>query len=396
MQTSNVTPEVLLERARAIAPLLAERVAQTERDRQVSPETITLLRDADLYRVFLPSRFGGFEFAPSVYAAISIELSKGCGASGWVYAVTQLQQFLVSTFPSAAQLEIFGENPQAIIAAAFAPGGTLTSIAGGYVLTGRWSYASGCGLADWFLASVLLPSVDGAPGARAFAALPRADFRIEDTWQAAAMSGTGSNDVIVDSAFVPSHRVNLIDDMSKGSGPGLHLNTNPMYRLPYQSVVTTSVVAPILGMLEGALDAFVATVGVRSTRVSTVGSRAPLADLAFVQSRIGEGYGLLDASKHLVFANLAEMLELAGADRSYAAGLRIKWRRDYALATDLCVRAIDGLFRCLGASALLLDNRIQRAWRDINGASRHAAVNWDTYSVMYGQHVLGQEPKGQF
>ena len=396
MQTSHVTLETLRDRARAIAPILAERSAQTERDRRVSADTITLFRDADLYRILLPARYGGFEFSPSVYAEVALELSKGCGASGWVYSVTELQQFLGSTFPIAAQDEIFGDNPQAVIAAAFAPAGTVSAAPGGYSLSGRWTYASGCDVADWFFASVMLPTTDGMPPIRAFAALPRADFRIDDTWQAAAMCGTGSNDVIVDSAFVPAHRINLIDAMSNGTAPGTELNTNPMYRLPYQSVVTASLISPVLGMLEGALEAFVANVGVGSSRVSTVGSRTPLADLMVVQSRIGEGYGLLDAGKRIVFDNLDEMVELAGTDRSYSADLRIKWRRDYALAADLSVRAIDGLFKCLGASALLLDNKVQRAWRDINGASRHVGLNWDSYSTMYGQHVLGQNPKGQY
>jgi alkylation response protein AidB-like acyl-CoA dehydrogenase len=115
-----------------------------------------------------------------------------------------------------------------------------------------------------------------------------------------------------------------------------------------------------------------------------------------VQSRVGEGYALLDASKRIVLGNLDDMVAIAGGGESISTDSRIKWRRDYAFAADLCVRAINGLFSCLGASGILLDNRVQRAWRDINGASRHVGLNWDNYSTMYGQLMLGTTPSGQY
>jgi alkylation response protein AidB-like acyl-CoA dehydrogenase len=121
-----------------------------------------------------------------------------------------------------------------------------------------------------------------------------------------------------------------------------------------------------------------------------------MADMTVVQSRIGEGYALLDAGKRIIFGNLEEMVAAAARDAGITAATRLKWRSDYALVAHLCTQAVDGLFHCLGASGLALDNRVQRGWRDINGAARHIGLNWDTYSAMYGQLKLGGTPRGQF
>jgi alkylation response protein AidB-like acyl-CoA dehydrogenase len=389
---SSLTPEMLCARARALAPKIAALAEQTERDRRVSAQTITWLQEADLFRILLPVRLGGLELPPSIFAQVAIELSKACGASGWVFAVTALQQFLVSTFSIEAQHDVFGERPQPVIAAAFAPAGTLTRCPGGYQVTARWTYVSGCDVADWLFASVILPTADDSKSTRAFLLIPRSGFRIIDTWHAAAMCGTGSNDVAVEAVFVPDHRIKSIDSMSSGESSD-HAS---MYRLPFQSIATSSLIAPVIGMLEGALESFVATAKERSSRISTIGARSALADLMVVQCRVGEAYALLDASKRIVLGNLDEMVGLAERGESISMESRIRWRRDYALAADFCVRAINGLFTCLGASGILLDNRLQRAWRDINGASRHVGLNWDNYSSMYGQLMLGSAPAGQY
>jgi alkylation response protein AidB-like acyl-CoA dehydrogenase len=392
METPAIAPEILYARAREIGVRIAALAEQTERDRRVSAEATAWLRDAGLYRILLPQRLGGLEYPPSVFARVVIELSRGCGATGWVYAVTALQQFLVATFPLAAQHDVFGSSAQPVIAAAFAPAGELTRASGGYRLSARWTYVSGCDVAEWLFASVMLPAAGSERPARAFLLVPRCDFEIVDTWYAAALSGTGSKDVAVHDVFVPDHRVNVLD--SAAAVPGEE--TNSMYHLPYQSVVPVALVSPVLGMLEDALESFVAIAKGKMTRVSSTGATASMADMTVVQFRIGEGYSLLDAGKRIIFGNLEEMVAAAALDAGISTEMRLKWRTDYAFVAHLCTQAVDGLFHCLGASGLALDNRVQRAWRDINGAGRHIGLNWDSYSAMYGQFKLGGTPRGQY
>jgi alkylation response protein AidB-like acyl-CoA dehydrogenase len=387
-----VTPDTLIARAREIGVRIAARAEQTERDRRVAADVIEWLREADLFRILLPKRLGGLEYPPSLFARVAVELSSACGATGWVYAVTALQQFLVATFPLAAQHDVFGSSPQPVIAAAFAPAGDVTQVPGGYRLSARWAYVSGCDVADWLFASVMLPAAGGERLARAYLLVPRSDFEIIDTWYAAALSGTGSNDVAVHDVFVPDHRVKALGSAESEQT----YDANPMYRLPYQSVVPAALISPVLGMLEGALESFVAIAGDKVSRVSSTGATTAMADMTVVQSRIGEGYAMLDAGKRIIFGNLEDMVGAAALDAGITIAMRIKWRCDYAFVAHLCTQAVDGLFHCLGASGLALDNRVQRAWRDINGATRHIGLNWDSHSAMYGQLKLGTTPRGQY
>ncbi len=384
----------LVSRARKIAALAREHAVETERNRSVSPELIAAMRDAELFRIMQPERFGGFEYGYDVFVDCVIAVSEGDGSIGWVYSLGAVHPWMFAGLPLQAQHEIWDENRDAIAAVSYAPTGKVEPVEGGYRLSGRWSFASGCDNADWAIVSALMPKPDGGkvPG---FFFVPKCDCVIDDDWFTMGLAGTGSKSFIVDNVFVPYHRIESIPDLLVGNPPGAAINPNPIYRQPFLSVVPTCLVAPQIGMARGALEVFVEQVKIRRTRGAVAGGGNSMADFTAVQMRVAEAASCIDAAELLIHRDLKETAVLA-ASGAQALDLRLRNRRNHAFASRLSVQAIDALFAAAGGSGLGLHHPLQRFWRDVHAAAAHISVNWDVVGAMYGQHVLGLEPKGQY
>jgi alkylation response protein AidB-like acyl-CoA dehydrogenase len=121
-----------------------------------------------------------------------------------------------------------------------------------------------------------------------------------------------------------------------------------------------------------------------------------MAELATVQLRAAEASACIDAARLLLFRDLAEAYETAARGDAISVDMRLRNRRDQAFCVRLLVQAIDLLFLASGGQALHLAHPLQRIWRDAHGAASHISLNWDATGSMYGQHLLGLEPKGQY
>src|SRR5205085_7459593 len=118
----------------------------------------------------------------------------------------------------------------------YAPTGKARLVDGGYQLSGKWSFSSGCDHASWVFLGGIVTDGDGKPVDFCTFLLPRSDYVIEDVWDTVGLRGTGSNDIVVDSAFVPAHRALSFNDTSKCVCPGQEANPGPLYKLPFGSV----------------------------------------------------------------------------------------------------------------------------------------------------------------
>lgn len=405
MRVSSVSPSLakpdvseLLSRARAIAQMARERAHETEAQRRIADDIIERMRDADLFRVLQPASYGGFECGFDVFVQLVAAIGQGCGSSAWVYGLAAVHQWLVASFPKEAQDEFWAE-PGAIAAGSYAPAGKTVLADGGYRTTGIWSFASGCDNAHWYLLATMImtPSVDGREAAMpCFLLVPREDARIDDNWYTMGLVGTGSKNVVAQDLFVPVHRVVAIRDLSAGSGPGTRIHTNPLFRQSFLSVVPSTLIAPILGMAEGALVDFVDMVKGRGTRGAIAGGNRRMAEFAAIQSRVAEATGCIDAARLMLFRDLAETYAMAAGGKPTALDMRLRNRLDHAFCTRLLVQAVDALFFGTGGQGIFLETLLQRVWRDAHVAASHISLNWDAVSTMYGQYALGLEPNGQY
>jgi alkylation response protein AidB-like acyl-CoA dehydrogenase len=393
-QTS-VKPGVaeLLARARTISKLARESALETERERHVSAELVGKMRNAELFRVMQPARFGGFEYGYDVFVELVATIAAGDGSTGWVYSLGAVHPWLIACYPEEAQQEVWTQDRDAIAAVSYAPTGKAIAEKDGYRLSGRFSFASGCDNANWAILGGMIPLKDGPkPG---FFLLPSSQYKIDDDWFTVGLAGTGSKTLVVNDQYVPVYRTVTFADMLTGTGPGTATNPNPLYRQPMLAVVPHCLVAPALGMARGALQAFKDQAAGRTTRGAVAGGNNKMCEFATVQMRVAEATASIDAAELMIHRDIADTLTATAAGRADVA-LRMRNRLTHSFATKLLTQAVDAIFAAGGGGALGLHHPVQRFWRDIHAANSHISLNWDSVAAMYGQHVFGLEPRGQY
>ena len=170
----------LIERARTIGLVAREKALETEQRRHVSAELIGMMRDAELFRLMQPERFGGFEYGYEVFVELVAAIGAGDGSTGWVYSLGAVHPWLIACYPDEAQKEVWSQDRDAIAAVSYAPAGKAVPDKDGYRLTGRFSFASGVDNANWGIVGGMLPLKEGPkPG---FFLVPRSQFSIHDDW----------------------------------------------------------------------------------------------------------------------------------------------------------------------------------------------------------------------
>ena len=137
------TREELVREARKLVPVLRERAQATDELRTLPDETVADLKAAGIHKIFTPRRYGGFEMDWGAHVDVSRELGRGCGSTSWVASVVMSHTWILGRFPARAQEEFWPDRPDTIIATAFAGGGTMEPVDGGFVLNGQWRFASG-------------------------------------------------------------------------------------------------------------------------------------------------------------------------------------------------------------------------------------------------------------
>ena len=370
-------PVDALDRARSLAPVLRERAFAAEQARRISDETIAELKEAGLFRILQPARFGGFELDPQVFLEAAMIVAAACGSTGWVYSVVGVHNWQLGLMSEQAQEDVWGQDQDTLICSSYTPRGNVEIVDGGYRLSGRWSFSSGCDHAQWAILGGV--ATDDAGNVRRLCFLvPRADYVIDDVWRVVGLRGTGSNDVVVADAFVPEHRTH---DYRSGSVT----SDSPIYRLPFGPVFTFGIAAPLLGAAQGALDDHIAWTAerVRITRGSRV------AEEPFTQARVAEAAGELDGARLQLKRDLDDMLALARDEKDIPVEIRARARLDQVRATQLAISAVDRVFQNSGGRVLHELNPIQRAWRDIHAGAQHNSNVPEPMLMAYGAMSFG-------
>jgi alkylation response protein AidB-like acyl-CoA dehydrogenase len=387
----------LMDAAAQLHPVVAHRARQTEQDRRVSAEVTALLRDAGLYRVVQPKRFGGHELGLEALRRLAFELGRGCASTSWCYGLSAAASWVLGMFPGEAQHDVWGKSRDALIASCIAPTGKATPVQGGFHLQGRWSFGSNSDNVQWLSLGAMVEQEAGQPPRPMFLLVPQGQYRIIDTWHTVGLAGTGSKDIEIDDAvFVPAHRTVSFAEVLDQEAPGADLHASSIYRLPFLSGFPPLLANPAVAALRGALDEFVAHVAARATRGAFAGGGQSIAQFGHVQSAVARGEAAVDAAHLILRRDLELATDIVATGTKLSAAQRIALRRGHAYAVQLCVEAINGLYDVVGGAGIQLDSGIQRAWRDINAVAHHISVNWHAVSTMYGQMRLGLPPRGQY
>ncbi|MFE9046046.1 3-hydroxy-9,10-secoandrosta-1,3,5(10)-triene-9,17-dione monooxygenase oxygenase subunit [Streptomyces sp. NPDC012421] len=376
----------VLAAVRDLAPVLRERAAEAEELRRVPDASVKELEDTGFFQLLQPKTFGGRAADPVAFYTAVKEIAKACGSTGWVASVVGVHPWHVALFDPRAQQEVWGEDHRTRIASSYAPTGKAAAVDGGFRLSGRWHFSSGCDHARWALLGCLVTDPEGNPVDMRTFLVPRSDYRVDDVWDTVGLRGTGSNDIVVDDVFVPEHRALSFGPVTALDVPGHAVNPEPVYRLPYAGVFTTTIATPIVGIAEGAYDSYAEATRKRF-RVS-YGQQ--VAEDPFAQVRIARAASDIDAAWLQLTRNIGAMYALAERGEALPMELRTRTRRDQVLATERAVAAVDLLMENAGGNAMRTGSgAVQRAWRDAHTGRGHAANDPERALVMYGQCALG-------
>ncbi|MCZ2528263.1 3-hydroxy-9,10-secoandrosta-1,3,5(10)-triene-9,17-dione monooxygenase oxygenase subunit [Streptomyces sp. NPDC059506] len=377
----------VLESVRALLPAIAERAGRTDESGRVPDETVRDLAAAGVFRMLQPGRHGGLEGDPVDFFRVVREIAAACASTGWVASVLGVHPWHVGLFDDRAQTEVWGRDRDTRISSSYAPVGRLVPDGdGGHRLSGRWRFSSGCEHADWALLGALAVGAEGRPVDFLTVLVPRSDYRIEQVWDVVGLRGTASNDIVVEDAVVPAHRVMRNYEQAQLRGPGQKANTGPLYRLPFAAVFTHAITAPLIGAAAGAHDHYTGVMRER-VRLSLGGGR--FTEDPYAQVAVARAACEIDAAVLQTERNLAELAECAAARGPIPVELRLRTRRDQVRATERAVEAVDLLFRTAGGMSLRRGHPLERAWRDVHAGSVHVANDVERTLAMYGRNAFG-------
>ncbi|MEV5913444.1 hydrolase [Streptomyces chartreusis] len=365
-----LTPTDTTEQVREVAELAARHAAAADRARRLPDEVVAGLVAAGFARHFVPIRWGGRAGGFVDLLDKVSTVGEGCTSAAWIAAVIAGAARMGVYLPEQGQRELWSTGADTVIASALNPRGHATPDAGGWRLTGEWPLVSGVGLADWTLVCGLVPH-RGRRVARFFA-VPRRDYRVEDTWFNVGMRATGSNTLVADGVFVPEHRSVARGAVRRGLAVG---SDAPCHTAGLRAISGTLFAAPVLGAARSAVRAWSAMPAGRPAQEPFAPGDNPL-----VRDVPARAEGEIEGA-----ALLLRHVALTGDDGP-AGGQDDPARapRDCALAADRLVDAVERLFRSAGCRAQAQDHPLQRIWRDVHCAASHVALRFDTADSAYG------------
>ncbi len=332
-----------------------------EAARRYPCEVVDALAQTGLFRAMVPRELGGLEVDPLTVLDAVEEVSRWDGSAGWLAMIGSGASFLSGYLPGSFVQEIFGE-PRAFLAGNLgAPTASAVPCDGGYRITGRWPFVSGCEHATWLGGLCVLP--DGSPRIFVF---PRGDYAVVDSWTVTGLRATGSHDVSVDDLFVPAERSFWWAD-----GPR---DASPLYRVRFMLVTHA---AHALGIARAAIDALVTLAETKTPTRTAV----PLRDRALVQAQVAQAEALLHSGRSFMRSCTLSAWTSACAGEDVSPRSRALLRLAMTTAVQNSAQAVDLMWAAAGGTPIYVGSPLERCFRDIHVATQHAAVStlsWET------------------
>jgi alkylation response protein AidB-like acyl-CoA dehydrogenase len=386
----DLTPQAMIGRAIALREELVADQAETERRTYYSPEMHERFLAAGFYHLYVPRRYGGYEFDVPTYVRIVQEIARGCVSTGWCLGLTMNHALMVgSWWPQEAQDAIFagGDFRASSVAA---PVGPAAREGEEWVINGQVAYASGTPYSTYYMGQALLPVEDpkGPPPMLLFVA-PRSQWQMLDDWgDMLGLKGSGSHSIRFEGARIPAawgFEGSMIDIDVAGGTPGYRLHGNPMYSGRALVVFTLSLAAVMVGGAYNALDEYEQLLRTKTAPLPPFGPRIKdrehqrwygraLTHIALAEAALRD-----TAERHMWFCrrNVEEGIEYSYGDDMLIAGVA----REIMLS---CWQTMQSdLWQTMGASIARDDQRMTRVFRDLAVAAAHR--NLQLRDMMYGE-----------
>ena len=386
-ETSAAAGNDLVERARALAPLIREHADEAERDRHLPKAVVDAMAAAGLFRVAAPRAIGGLETDPFTQVRVIEAVSEADGATGWNLMIgIESTGFIGAALPGDVATEIFAD-PALVVSGALNPLGRAVPVAGGYRVTGQWPFASGCQNSQYFWGQCIVHAADerarDADGRVVLVEIvvPAKDYEVVDTWHVSGLRGSGSHDVAVRGVFVPER-------MTTALGTRGLLAKGPLFRMPVFSRLAYNPVGVAPGIARAASDHFVRLASEKTPRAS----RNLLRERATAQLALAEAETQLRSARAWVFEILAEVWDVVLAGGFVSEKQRALLQLACTNAASASVRAVELVHSAAGSSANFTSNPLERCMRDVRVVPQHIMVS-PQWVEAGGRVLLGLESR---
>jgi alkylation response protein AidB-like acyl-CoA dehydrogenase len=381
----DVDPQDMLDRARCLVPLLAEREVAALKAREIPAVTMQDFRRSGLMRLLQPRRFGGLQSSVDLFSRIVEELANGCASSAWVYSVFGEHAWIIASMPEQGQIDVWDDNPDAVASSSLAPRSVAKTVPGGYKLSGRYPFSSGCGQAQWAIVGAFCDE----PGREhRYMLVPMCDIEIIDDWEVVGLRATGSKTLDLNDVFIPDHRTALVSDMIAGNPPGRQTHPDyPLLSAPRFYLCVYSQMAVTLTLGRRAVDFVAETLW---ARVSGTGRRMPESEL--VQLKFSQSAAEIDAATLIFRTGRQAATEAVNARRTISAEEISARHRDVAFVYQLVRASVERLCDISGTSWVYDSSPLQGMLRDVLTTSSHGVVNPHMAMIPYGRLRLTGAP----
>jgi 3-hydroxy-9,10-secoandrosta-1,3,5(10)-triene-9,17-dione monooxygenase len=380
-----------VRQARELVPVLRERAAEQWKHPSVFAETVADLQACGFFQMLQPKRWGGGETTPIESFEVASVLAEGDPSVAWVLGVVGIHAYHLAFFDDRAQEEVWGHDVKTLVSSPYAPG-KARRVDGGFVLSGRWAFSSGGEHCRW---TFLGANVEGEENSKAATSasmaqytflLPREDYQIVPNWEVHGLRATGSHDIVVENAFVPTHRTLTWESVLTGDAPGLARNTGPLYRVPFFQIFSRATQAPAaLGALRGLVRAFIDFNSGRISRRGTTMGQNPEGNLV-----VAEALSHAEEMKSQVYKNYARVIaELDGAGPRVSIDDRRQFRFQSAQIPPRCARIASELYRICGGNAIYEHHPFGRLLNDIMAIQTHQINNYQLHANAWAGTLLG-------
>ena len=375
----------VLERVRALAPLIVDSAAAIERERRLPPALVAAMLEADLFRMLLPRPFGGAELDPPTFVRVIEAVAKLDGSTAWILCQTAVTAMIAARLEPDAAWQIW-RDPHAVLAWGPSTDSRAVPVEGGYRVNGTFAFASGCRHATWLGGDCTLADAegtvrrtpDGKPEMRRVL-FPITRAEMHDIWQVIGLRGTASDGYTVTDLFVPTNlTVARIDD------PAALRYFAPLYAVSAYSMFACGFAALALGLARSLLDSFVALALEKTPR----GYKNRLREDAVTQSDVGHAEARLRAARMYLMGTLDEAWDEAVRSSAVSLDQRmaIRLAATYAIrqAKDVAAAA----YEAAGTTAVFVSNPFERRFRDIHTVAQQLQGRKSHYQTV-GQYLLG-------
>ena len=379
------TEAELIDLATAMGPALRSRAKACEAARRMSSETISNFRNAGFFRILQPVQHGGYGMSPLSLCRVVIEVGRADMSAAWVLFVLALHPFELGLMDPRAAEEVWGNDPDALLASSIAPFGAVRQVEGGFEVNGKWRFSSGIEHSKWVGVAGMVALQGEEQKDYRMCLLPTQDVMVDqDSWHTFGLAGTGSKDLEINRVFVPHHMSYSLLDGHRMTGQD---KLAPNLRYPFWVVFNAVLGAAVIGGAIGGVDEAIRQM---ATRVNTANQK-PAAEDPFTRSRIARASILVQTCIARYEAMFGHMSALIGTNLPIPISDRVRYMTEITQCGADCVEATLTVYKATGARGLLLDNNMQAILRNVLAGSNHVAMQLDPALHSYGAALMGAE-----